>query len=274
LLCDWAVIVASIAVAIRWWNVPVAAVAVAVIATRQHAILILYHDGVHGLIARTRRLNDFVVNAAIGVPLLLPLHLYRALHLSHHLNLGTDADPERVLLYHGQPWEFRPLPTWALLRQLAGDLFAWNAIGMTIRYFQESRRGGMLNLPRTSWYPELVVQFAAFYGAVAVSFFLWPTATLRAALLWFLPYFTITHLLQKIRSFAEHTTSDIDPSLSCSWSPGFLGRLTVWPYHINYHREHHVRPEIPWSRLPVEFPDARQRPGGDLLPHLWGGAMP
>ncbi len=79
------------------------------IATRQHAILVLYHDGVHCLVARSRRVNDFIVNSVVGVPLLLPIHLYRALHLSHHRHLGAACDPERVLLYRGQPWTFRPL---------------------------------------------------------------------------------------------------------------------------------------------------------------------
>ncbi len=94
----------------------------------------------------------------------------------------------------------------------------------------------------------------------------------HVALLWFVPYVTVTQLLQKIRSFAEHATADADPSLSCSWAPGLLGRLTIWPYNINYHREHHSRPKVPWDRLPAAFPAARQRPGRDLLAHLWSGA--
>ena len=106
---EWTLIVAAIAVAIRWWNGPVIVFAALFIATRQHAILVLYHDGVHCLVARSRRVNDFIVNSVVGVPLLLPIHLYRALHLSHHRHLGAACDPERVLLYRGQPWTFRPL---------------------------------------------------------------------------------------------------------------------------------------------------------------------
>ena len=65
-----------------------------------------------------------------------------------------------------------------------------------------------------------------------------------------------------------------DASLSCSWAPGLVGRLTIWPYNINYHREHHARPKVPWDRLPAAFPAARQRPGRDLLAHLWSGVTP
>jgi fatty acid desaturase/membrane-associated phospholipid phosphatase len=271
-LVEWTLMVAAIAAALRWWNGPVIVLAAIVVATRQHAILVLYHDGVHGLVARGRRVNDFVVNSAVGVPLLLPIHLYRALHLSHHRHLGAPSDPERVLLYRGQPWRFRPLPAAALAGQLAGDVLAWNGVVMIVRYLREARGGDALKLPRTRPYPELIVQYAIFFALLGWAWATWPVATTRAALLWFVPYATLTQLLQKIRSFAEHATADADPSLSCSWSPGLLGRLTIWPYNINYHREHHSRPKVPWDRLPATFPAARQRPGRDLVAHLWSGA--
>src|SRR5206468_2195644 len=204
---------------------------------------------VHGLVARRRRVNDFIVNAAVGVPLLIPVHLYRALHYGHHIHLGTDRDPERVLLYRGQPWAFRPLRAGALIGQLAGDLLTWNGIALVIRYLRERRTREQLRLPRTRAYPELALQYLVFAAAISTAFVLWPVVTLRASLLWFLPYLTVTQLLQKIRSFAEHAAEDIDPSLSCSWAPVVLGRLTIWPYNINYHREHHSQPKIPWDQL-------------------------
>jgi len=268
-LVEWTLIAAALAMAVRWWSWPAVVTAVLVVATRQHALLVLYHDGVHGLVARSRRMNDLIVNSAVGVPLLLPIHLYRALHLSHHRHLGADCDPERVLLYRGQPWSFRPLALGALARQLAGDLLAWNGIVMTVRYLRDAHA---LRLRHTRPYPELTMQFVVLASAVAGAYALWPGATLRVALLWFVPYVTVTQLLQKIRSFAEHAAPDADPTLSCSWSPGLAGRLTIWPYNINYHREHHARPTIPWDELPAAFPSARQRPGRDLLAHLWSGA--
>jgi fatty acid desaturase/membrane-associated phospholipid phosphatase len=270
-LVEWTLIVVAMAVVIRWWSGPVIVLAALFIATRQHAILVLYHDGVHCLVARSRRVNDFIVNSVVGVPLLLPIHLYRALHLSHHRHLGADCDPERVLLYRGQPWTFRPLAAGALARQLAGDALAWNSIVMAFRYLRETSGGHALRLPRTRSYPELTIQYLVFACGVAGSYVLWPVATVHVVLLWFVPYVTVTQLLQKIRSFAEHATADADASLSCSWAPGLVGRLTIWPYNINYHREHHSRPKVPWDRLPEAFPAARQRPGRDLLAHLWSG---
>jgi fatty acid desaturase len=269
---EWLFILGAAAAALLWWSAPVALAAGLVIATRQHALLVLYHDAVHGLIARRRRLNDFVINTAVGVPLLLPVHLYRALHISHHRLLGTARDPERVLLYRGQRWSYRPLPMGSLALQLLGDLLGWNAVVLAWRYFAERRRGGGLRLPRTRAYPELAAQYALFAALWIAAAVLWPAVALRVAALWFLPYLTLTQLLQKVRSFAEHTDDADRHARSCSWAPGLLGRLTIWPYNINYHREHHARPDVPWNRLPAAFPAARQRPGAALRAHLWSGA--
>jgi fatty acid desaturase len=274
LFLEWGVILAVAAAATTWWSVWIALPAALVLATRQHALFVLYHDAVHGLIAQNRRLNDFLINTAVGVPLLLPVHLYRALHISHHRHLGSRYDPERVLLYRGQPWNYRPLATAALAAQLAGDLLGWNAGVLAWRYLVERRRGGSLRLSRTRAYPELAVQFVLFAAPWAGGAILWPMATLHLAALWFLPYLTLTQVLQKVRSFAEHTDEDDPAARSCSWAPGLVGRLTIWPYNINYHREHHARPNLPWDRLPAVFPAARQRQGAELRSHLWSGSPP
>jgi fatty acid desaturase len=257
-LVEWSLIVSTVAVALRWWTWPVVAVAALVIATRQHAILILYHDGVHGLVARSRRLNDFLVNSAVGVPLLAPIHLYRGLHLVHHAHLGEPDDPERVLLYRGEPWTFRPLRARQLVRQLAGDVLGWHSIALVLRYVRErwTERHLKATRPRVPGADSPIPDprrgdrrplasglFRRFVSGCCGS-----------------GHLTVTQLLQKIRSFAEHVTEDVDPSLSCSWAPGILGRLTIWPYNINYHREHHAHPMIPWDQLPATFPAARSGP--------------
>lgn len=259
------------AVAVAWGNPWFTAAAMVWIATRQHALFILYHDAVHGLIARPRRLNDLLINVFVGIPQLLPIHVYRALHLVHHQTLGTAADPERVLLYAGQPWRYRPLPLRSLLPQLLGDLLLWNnlvTLGLFVR--EQVRPTGRLTLPRGPVYPE-------FYGlaglaAAAAAAFAWaePTLFLRAVLVWVVPLLTLTQAIQKVRSFAEHADLDA-PELSYSWAPGWLGRLTLWPYNIQYHREHHARPDIPWYELPAKFPDREARPGRTLPALVWNG---
>jgi len=89
-----------------------------------------------------------------------------------------------------------------------------------------------------------------------VAAWLAPRALLVVALLWFGPLLTISNLLQKLRSFGEHSggpgVTPGWPHWTYSWRVGLFGRLTLWPYHINLHREHHARPMTPWHSLPSQ----------------------
>lgn len=253
------------------WHAWSVALAMVVIATRQHALFILYHDAVHVNVARDRRLNDLITNLLIGVPQLVPVEVYRRLHLAHHARLGTEADPERILLYRDQPWDYRPLGLWALTRQLAGDLFMVNNL-RTLKHFSRELRDphSVLALPPLRMFPELWVIVALFTGLAVAGLVVDAEIFARFALLWFVPLVTLTQAIQKVRSFVEHAPMDA-PKLTYSWRPGWFGRFVLWPYHINYHREHHVHPRVPWYRLPQTFPHVVQRPGSSLWSVLWSG---
>lgn len=272
LLAEYAVIGACFAAAAWSWNPLVVALAFVVIATRQHALFILYHDAVHGLFARDLRVNDLLVNVFVGVPMLVPVHVYRALHLTHHAHLGTPKDPERVLLYRGQPWAYRPLPLTRLLAQWLGDALGWNGVRMVAAYARERRDpNSTLELPVVRVFPETWMLLAAWLVSLAAFAWLDPTAFLRLAALWFLPFFTLVQAIQKVRSFAEHDHPGA-AERSYTWRAGLLGRLVLWPYNIGYHREHHVHPTLPWYDLPaVALPDGR--PGNTLVGLLWNGRL-
>ncbi|MFO0747133.1 MAG: fatty acid desaturase [Myxococcota bacterium] len=271
MLVEAAVCIAVVALTLTFWHPLTVALAMIVLATRQHAQFILFHDAVHYNVARDRRLNDFLTNLVIGVPQLVPVQLYRRLHLAHHARLGTPADPERLLLYRRQPWRYRPLGAWPLARQLAGDLFLVNNVRTLVGFGQELRDPkSLLSLPPARTWPEFYATVGFYLGALVAWAALDPSSLGRFALIWFVPLLTLTQAIQKVRSFAEHAAADA-PELSYSWRPGLFGRLVLWPYHINYHREHHVHPRVPWYRLPATFPDVEQRPGRELPRLLWNG---
>jgi fatty acid desaturase len=247
LALEWAVIALAIGSALilgTWWA---AAAAFIVVATSQHALLILYHDAVHGHFARDARVNDLIVNLAVGVPTFMPVELYRPLHLEHHRALGTEEDPERQLLYARQAWKYRPLPALVLLRQLLGDLLIVNGVRTIAAWC------------RTRPLPPIRLQSVAIAGLWLVWLGSWlalaPESALFALVLWLGPLLTLTQLLQKLRSFAEHSGGPgVTPGWqgwTYSWRIGLPGRLTIWPYHIHYHREHHERPDLHWHQLPA-----------------------
>jgi fatty acid desaturase len=241
LLCA-AVLAAALSLA-TWWAYAIAAL---IIATRQHAMLRLFHDAVHGLLARRLVVNDALINALVGVPTLVPIEVYRPLHLRHHRLLGTEADPERALLFVGQHWSYAPLATGPLLRQLAGDLLLVNGI-RTLSAL--ARADGPRRVRRATLFLA-----AVWIAAIAACLWRWPAATATALALWLVPLLTVTQLLQKLRSFAEHSGGPgATPGWhewTYTWRVGLLGRLTIWPYHINLHLEHHAEPHVPWHELP------------------------
>jgi len=240
-----------VAVAVWTWHPLVVVGAMLVVSTRQHALFILFHDAVHYLVARDKRVNDLLTNALIGVPQLVPVQLYRRLHLTHHARLGSDGDPERLLLYRGQPWQYKPLPLSRLVLQVLGDLLLLNTL-KTLWHFERERRGSRLELPRAKTWPEFYLLVGLFVALWVLGLVLAPETTAKAALVWFAPLLTLTQAIQKIRSFLEHAPPHA-AELTYSWRPGPLGRLIVWPYHINYHREHHLQPRVPWHELPQRF---------------------
>src|SRR5687768_2283563 len=66
---------------------------VLVVAHLMHGMLIGFHEASHGLLRRRRWLNEFD-GVLIGIFSLLPLTLYRVVHQTHHMHLGTERDEE------------------------------------------------------------------------------------------------------------------------------------------------------------------------------------
>src|SRR5215467_14528424 len=58
-----------------------------------HSMLIGFHEASHGLLRKSRRLNEFD-GVLIGIFSLIPFSLYRAAHQTHHAFLATERDEE------------------------------------------------------------------------------------------------------------------------------------------------------------------------------------
>ena len=267
---EWICIIVTLRVALyladwRWYLL-----AGVIIGARQHALFILYHDATHYLLTRRRTANDFLINMAIGVPGLVPVEFYRPLHLEHHRHTGTAKDPERLILYHQQPWNFRPLAAKQLARQLLGDLLLVN----TLRNLRAYKASGGAPPPITR-----PLTAAAITWLLLLTFLGWNCGAQTLGplfMLWFIPLGTLVPLLQKIRSIVEHRgptggARDVHESTN-AWQGGYIGRFFIWPYHINLHLQHHRTASIPWHRLP-----AAVMPGDLLMPSralpavLWSG---
>jgi len=99
--------------------------AIIIIAARQHALLVLMHEGAHRSISKDRNLNDLLSDMLCGAPLLVSTRSYRTVHLTHHQNLNTAEDPDWCRKVDDSSernqWLFpAQQPLWRLLANLYG----------------------------------------------------------------------------------------------------------------------------------------------------------
>ena len=242
----------SLAVWSPWVVIP----SVLIIASRQQACFVLAHDAAHYRLFKSRVLND-LVGCALAAPVGISMRTYRVVHRLHHNHLYTPQDPD-IPLHGGYP-RGRSY----LLKKLLIDLTGRTA-PKTIAYFlgapaindenPNSNRPLHDTTPalrqaarRDRW---LVIGFHI--GAPLMAAF---SGHLMAYLiLWILPLCTILQALLRFRAICEHgaVKDQNSPLLAArtNLGPKWL-RWFLFPYHVNYHVEHHLYPAIPHYNLPA-----------------------
>lgn len=243
----WGVIAGSMAL-VAWLPNPLTwGLAVMLIGSRQLGLLILMHDGAHGMLCRTPWLNDFLVQWGCAYPMLADAPTYRRYHLQHHARTMQDDDPDLVLTGH------YPISRASLRRKLTRDL-----LGRT--GFAQRRAQVLAALgPTAAGWPARLRRLGAQLGrplAVNAGVFVVLAATghwLFYFTLWLLPALTWQQAVLRIRNIAEHAVvpDRNDPfrnarTTEASW----LERVFVAPYWVNYHTEHHLLMWVPCYRLP------------------------
>src|SRR3954454_15204952 len=156
-----------------WWWLTLPLVLVA--AHLMHGLLIGFHEASHGLLRKSRRLNEFD-GVLIGIFSLVPFSLYRVVHQMHHMHLATEKDTELW------PFVLTRAPRWA--RRLAAflelTLALFYAPFIFLRVFIHRRTLVRSRKVRRRVWIELaltVVVWAAVLAAVAFfnvwNYFLW-----------------------------------------------------------------------------------------------------
>ena len=232
----WGVGVALAAVGVglaggaRW---AVLGVSVVVSALALNAFVLLLHEGMHGVLFRSRTLNR-AVSVALGATVLMSFSAYRVLHTQHHDALGTDDDPDD---YHA--YTRRPLAFWTLqfLRLTVGAVLYLVAIPLVA-----ARRGTAADRR------NVAAEYVALAALVGLAVALVP----RGVLVWgWLAPLPLVALLVQIRGLTQHGLTDRHDAL--------LASRTVRPHPVvaflllneNYHLEHHLFPEVPSYHLPA-----------------------
>ena len=243
----WCLIFGAMVLVAIWPNPLTFILAVAIIGSRQLGLAILMHDGAHGALANGDRLNMFLSQWFCAYPVFAETRAYRRYHLQHHARTQQEDDPDLVLS--------APFP----ITKLSYRRKFWRDISGQTGYQQ--RKAQLLNaLGPAEWTlsqraahfreklgPQCLVNAVLFAACVAAGIW-W-----AYPLLWLVPLLTWQMVITRIRNIAEHAVvpDSSDPLRNTRTThAGFLERLFIAPYYVNYHLEHHLLFYIPCYNLP------------------------
>ncbi|WP_304190906.1 fatty acid desaturase family protein, partial [Phenylobacterium aquaticum] len=240
----WAVILAAGVMVVVW---PITLpIAVVIIGGRQLGLSILMHDAAHGALHQDLKVNDWAGEWLTGGGLVR----YRTYHLGHHRFAQQAEDPDLGL---SAPF---PITRLSLRRKIVRDLTGQTAFKQRFGDFiarLKARKAGEPILPiiaeeirrKRRWLlgGVVITAIAAPFGA----WWAWPV-------LWVLPQFTWFPMITRLRNIAEHACvgkDEPDPLRHArTTKAGLLARMTLAPYWVNYHCEHHMFMHVPCYQLP------------------------
>ncbi|MEC5161965.1 MULTISPECIES: fatty acid desaturase family protein [unclassified Janthinobacterium] len=248
LALDWALIACCFAGAIYFAHPVAYLVAAILIARTQLALAVLMHESAHGLLTRTRRVNDFVGQVFTAAPLMLSMFSYRTGHMQHHRAPMAGNDPVAVVFGIAD----YPVPRKELAWRLFKDL---TSIGyfLSVRDFMGGKYRDVMpkgpSQPATGAFvlASIVVSNGILLGALAAAGH--PGLYLG---LWILPALTLLQVFARVRAITEHAgypetkdqTQNARSVVRPSWQTFFFG-----PHAIHYHIEHHQHVRAPFYHL-------------------------
>ncbi len=230
-------------------------IAFVVIASRQHALMVLTHDGIHKRLARSLWMNDWLARLTMAFPVFTSLAKWRLIHLYHHQYTHTAADPDRAI------YARYPLNSRKFQRLLLRDLCGLNVI-TTLKYFMDvpliarefNRR--FLGEDRVAQYHKLsdMRAFWLFWVVVIGGGLWWGGTPFAVGFLayWLLPYCTVTQVFFRIRGAIDHGNVPDPGNPYQQTRTYFLHPALAFflaPKRVNYHLEHHLYPSVPFYNL-------------------------
>lgn len=241
-LFDWSVIIGSFWFMANYPNPLTILLGVCLLGARQLGLGVIVHETGHRTFFSSNKVNDLVGNWLAGYWVFSNKEAYMNVHLEHHRQAGSDADPD-LGNYKDYPVTHTSFKR-KVLRDLTGQL-GWRRIKSIYRA-----------LTRFNQLDEQNRTYLA--RSVGVNLFmLIVLAALGHAwlyLTWVAAFMTTHMLIVRIRQIAEHAgvpdNFAADPRLNTRTlyiNP--LERLFIAPHRVNYHMEHHMLASVPIYRL-------------------------
>ena len=248
---------ASLGFAVYRANYWLAAALVPISSHLMHGIMIGFHEASHGLLRKSRLLNE-LDGIIIGTLSMLSFSLYRAAHQLHHAYLASERDEELWPFVHpGIPRGARVLA--AVIELTMGLLFTPSLFVRTFLRAGSPIRNKTLRRRIWAEFAVMAVTWTAILTAVAVfdawKYFLW---------LHLLPAWVAANM-QSLRKYVEHvglTGSTVKTSTRSIVAEGWVAQLVNFTLlHEPYHGVHHWRSGLRHPELPRHA--AALRPDGE-----------
>ena len=211
-----------------------------------HGLLIGLHEASHGLLRKSKRLNEFD-GVLIGIFALLPFSLYRVVHQAHHVHLATERDTELW------PFVIPKAPRWARLlaafAELTLGLFYSPLIFLRVFLRSDSTIRATRVRKRIWGELALTIVFWAIVMLIVVVGGFWKY--------WFWMYLVpamVAANLQSWRKYIEHmglTGNTVNSSTRSIVPKSWFGRIFAHTLlHEPYHGVHHQNAGLPHTVLP------------------------
>jgi fatty acid desaturase len=250
LLCiahAWLVIGLSIAPYAIWPNPLTFAAAILLVGSRQLGLAILMHDAAHGVLMKTRSLNEWLGQWLCAYPVGADMISYRHYHLKHHRSTQQPDDPDLGL---SAPF---PITRASYRRKLIRDISGQTGFKQRREQFRRAWGGGELS------FPQHLASFWSKLGGVLTANLLL-LAVMSAfgkphyyPMFWLLPNITWQMVITRIRNIAEHAVvpdnNDVFRNARTTYASWWV-RALVAPYWVNYHVDHHLLFYVPCYNLP------------------------
>lgn len=237
----WGVIFAAWTMAIIWTNPFTILLAILLVGSRQHGMAILTHDAAHGVLFKTKSINEFVGKWLLGAPYGGDMIAYRHYHLKHHRYTQSEDDPDLPLSA-----KF-PVTKHSLRRKFIRDLTGQTFLRLRKAGLAASNEPGMEAFQKNSSWPTIMTNCLMFVVLAAMGHgWVYPV-------LWLLPLMTWFMAVLRNRNIAEHALTTTDGNVltqARTTHANWLARIFLAPYWVNYHVEHHAYMYVPCWQLP------------------------
>ncbi len=244
----WGMIFGAMALFYLFPNPLTFILAITIIGARQLGIAVLMHDAAHNALFRSTNWNNWLSDWLCGYPMMARTDAYRRYHLQHHMRTQQDDDPDLIL---SKPF---PITRASLKRKIWRDLSGQTGY--------QQRKAQILNAfgdKQLGLFGRLKHFWSKLGGSVIANGVILAACTALFhwsyyLMFWVLPFLTYHMAITRLRNIAEHAIvpDNNDPFRNARTThAGWLARIFIAPYFVNYHVEHHLIMHVPCWRLPL-----------------------